>query len=149
MDSRERLRRAYAHEEMDRPGVYSRTGYPDADPTYRRLKALLAARSELKVPWQGRTCESRPATRTVTEPLSADWDRQVTVLETPLGPLRSSWRVSRRVMAGFLALGADVLHPFDGPAMCDITPAEASQAAGEVCFPQYEALVDEVLAGRG
>ncbi len=360
MDSRERLRRAYAHEEMDGPGVYSRTGYPDADPTYDRLKALLAARSELKVPWPGRACEGRPATRTVTEPLSADWDRQVTILETPLGPLRSSWRISRRgkpgmaetypiktredalaylslptpavggdvssfaeadrrigargivdvilgtnpagraaelcgsetlallsitdrdvvhalceremqvtlntvrwllaqgvgpffsmlgeeyivpplhgpadfddlnvrydrpiidllhdaggrvhvhchgrirrVMAGLTALGADVLHPFEGPPMGDITPAEASQAAGDrlclegnipinrmyeatpaeireetralmadvfargtglivsptaspyirgagdVCFPQYEAMVGEVLAGRG
>ena len=39
---RERLRRCYFHEELDRPAVYVRTGYPGNDPTYDAIKALMA-----------------------------------------------------------------------------------------------------------
>lgn len=100
MDSRERLLRAYSHREMDRPGVYSRTGFPDADPTYDRLKAYLAAHSDLKVNWSGRAFESPYALHSHTEPHSPDWERVVTVLETPLGPLRSTRLASRKGLPG-------------------------------------------------
>lgn len=100
MDSRERLRRAYAHEEMDRPGVYSRTGFPSDDPTYDRLKAYLAEHSDLKVPWRGRAFETPYATHTHQEPHSADWVRVVTTLETPAGPLTSTRLESLRGKPG-------------------------------------------------
>ena len=100
MDSRERLRRAYAHEEMDRPGVYSRTGFPTDDPTYDRLKAYLAEHSDLKVPWRGRAFETPYTTHTHREPHSADWVRVVTTLETPAGPLTSTRLESLRGKPG-------------------------------------------------
>ena len=53
MHSRERLRRCYFHKELDRPAVYSRTGYPAEDPSYDRLRAYLEAHSELKRSWSG------------------------------------------------------------------------------------------------
>ena len=107
-----------------------------------------------------------------------------------------------RVFDGFMAMGADVLHPIEPPPMGDITAAEAREragdrvclegnlqihrlyeatpddiraevdaliddafggaglivsasaspfirGAGEVCYPQYEAMVDTVLARSG
>ena len=39
MNRRERMKRCYFHEEIDRPAVYSRTGFPGNDPTYDRLRA--------------------------------------------------------------------------------------------------------------
>ena len=48
MNRRERLRRCYSHEELDRPAVYSRTGYPSGDPSYDRLKAYLGAHSPFR-----------------------------------------------------------------------------------------------------
>ena len=51
MTSRERLKRCYSGEELDRPGIYSRTGFPANDPTYDRLKAYLQAHTEQKHIW--------------------------------------------------------------------------------------------------
>ena len=90
MNSRERLQRAYAYEEMDRPAVYNRTSYPDNDPSYDMLKAYLNAHTELKRAWRGRSFESPyPVTREV-EPYSTDFQRLVTTLHTPAGTLRAS-----------------------------------------------------------
>ncbi|MHB0878233.1 MAG: uroporphyrinogen decarboxylase family protein [Anaerolineae bacterium] len=89
MTRSERLRRAYCHEEMDRPAVYSRTGFPDGDTTYDRLKAYLRGHSELKLGWHGRAFESRPMTRHDVEPHSADFERHTTTLVTPAGELES------------------------------------------------------------
>lgn len=90
MTRRERLRRAYFHEEMDRPAVYTRTGYPTNDPTYDRVKALFAQYGELKLGWNGRQFESRPEIRHWTEPYSDDFERRVSVLVTPKGELHST-----------------------------------------------------------
>jgi uroporphyrinogen-III decarboxylase len=108
----------------------------------------------------------------------------------------------KKVMQGFVDMGADVLHPFEPPPMGDITPAEAKamvrgrlclegniqiadmyekssddireqtkvlietcfadhrglivsptaspyiRGAGEKCFPQYKAMIDEVIAWK-
>jgi len=41
----------------------------------------------------------------------------------------------RRVLPSFIALGVDVLHPFEAPPMGDITPAEAKALArGRLCL---------------
>ncbi len=41
----------------------------------------------------------------------------------------------KRVMAGFLDMEVDVLHPFEAPPMGDITPAEAKEVIrGRVCY---------------
>ena len=90
MTRQERLRRAYFHEEMDRPAVYTRTGYPADDPTYEKIRALFQQHGELKVGWNGHQFESRPTIRHYTEPYSEDFERRVMILETPKGELRST-----------------------------------------------------------
>ncbi len=58
----------------------------------------------------------------------------------------------RRVFAGFLEMGVDVLHPFEAPPMGDITPMEAKALArGRMCLEgniqinrMYEATPKEV-----
>lgn len=88
---RERLRRCYFHEELDRPGVYSRTGFPSDDPTYDRLKAYLDQHSELKAGWSAASVETteHEFERTV-EPHSEDFERVILTLHTPAGPLQST-----------------------------------------------------------
>ncbi len=100
MNARERLRRCYFHEELDRPAVYSRAGFPPDDPSYDRLKAYLQAHTELKRGWGGHGLESPAPTEQHIEPENADFDRQVTVLHTPAGDLRSTFLVSRRGQPG-------------------------------------------------
>ena len=87
---RERLERAYTHQEMDQPGVYVRTSFPREDPTYDALKAYLARHSELKGHWGSNGVQEPYATETFTEPISATTERRVTVLHTPAGDLRWS-----------------------------------------------------------
>jgi len=80
---------------MDRPGVYSRTGFPAGDPTYDRLIAYLQVHSDLKVSWPARAIESPYDTRERVERYSPDFDRHVTTLMTPQGELHASRLVSR------------------------------------------------------
>lgn len=100
MTRRERMRRAYYHEEMDRPAVYSRTGFPANDPTYDRLKAYLNEHAELKQGWNGRAFETRPEVRHATEPYSDAFERHISVLVTPAGELRSTRLDSLRGLPG-------------------------------------------------
>jgi hypothetical protein len=99
MNRRERLERCYRHEEIDRPAIYSRTGFPENDPTYDKLKAYLQAHTELKVPWSG-VEETPNPTESYTEPCSEDYERHVTILRTPRGDLRSSRLVSLKGKPG-------------------------------------------------
>ena len=94
MTRRERLRRCYNHEELDRPAVYSRTNYPPDDPTYDGLREYLETHSELKRGWHGLRETCPPATETRVERVSDEWERRVTVFHTPAGDLTSSRRVS-------------------------------------------------------
>jgi hypothetical protein len=100
MTRRERLIRCYRHEEMDRPAVYTRVGYPQNDPTYDRLKAFMNANTELKGGWSSSLLDSQPAVTTVVEPYNADFSRRVEVMDTPAGPLRRTHLVSLRGQPG-------------------------------------------------
>ncbi len=100
MTRRERLRRCYFHEEMDRPAVYSRTGYPADDPSYDPLRAYLAEHSELKRGWWSGRVQGRPPVETRREPHSDDWEREVSVLHAPAGDLEASRLVSLRGQPG-------------------------------------------------
>jgi hypothetical protein len=100
MTRRERLRRCYFHQEMDRPAVYSRTGFPAGDPTYDRLKAYLEAHAELKAGWSGAQFESPDPVEASVEPHSEDFQRRVEILHTPRGELRRSFLVSLRGQPG-------------------------------------------------
>ena len=88
MNRRERLHACYFHEPMDRPAVYTRTFYPADDPTYDRLKAYMAEKSDLKGGWS--VTLSPRKTSASTEPHSEDFERIVTVLHTPRGDLTAS-----------------------------------------------------------
>jgi len=100
MNRRERLRRCYCHEELDRPAVYSRTNYPPDDPSYDGLRAYLAENAELQRIWNGcRRADAPPADERV-ERISEDWERRVTVLHTPEGDLAASRRVSLKGQPG-------------------------------------------------
>jgi len=100
MTRRERLRRCYFYEELDRPAVYSRTGFPADDPTYDQLKIYLQSRTELKGSWSSGQLESSYSMESTTEPYSPDFQRRVTVLHTPAGDLERSFLVSLRGQPG-------------------------------------------------
>lgn len=89
MNSRERLRRCYCHEETDRPAVYSRTNYPDNDPTYAKLKDYLEKYSDIKRIWNGRACEKGYNYEQTREKISSEYERIKTILHTPMGDLES------------------------------------------------------------
>ena len=95
MSRAERLRRCYFHEELDRPGVCSRTEFPEYDPTYDELKELLHKHADLRLAWRGPLLDGEPGTSSRTEPHSDDFDREITVIRTPRGDLRASRLVSR------------------------------------------------------
>lgn len=101
MTRRERLRRAFFHEEMDRPGVYSRPGFPEGDPTYHRLREYLTEHTDLKRDWYpGVVLEPWNKTTQYIEPISEQWERRITVLETPAGEFRASWLNSLKGQPG-------------------------------------------------
>jgi hypothetical protein len=100
MTRRERLRRCYFLEDLDRPAVYSRTGFPGDDPTYDRLKAYLAAHTELKTPWHTGHYQAAPPVEHRIEPHTDDFDREVRVLHAPAGDLRATSLVSRTGQPG-------------------------------------------------
>lgn len=90
MNRRERLRRCYFGEELDRPAVYSRTLFPENDPSYDRLKAYLAAHSELKINWDAQQIETPYPMDVATEPYSDELERERVTLHTPRGKLERS-----------------------------------------------------------
>lgn len=100
MTRRERLQRCHFHQELDRPAVYSRTGFPGNDPSYDELKAYLRAHAELKETWSGAGPRTDWPSETRTEPYSADFERRIRILHTPKGDLRSSHLVSLRGQPG-------------------------------------------------
>jgi len=100
MTRRERLRRCYFNEPIDRPAVYSRTGFPRDDPSYDRLKAYLDEHTELKAySWAGQFESPYPIDVSV-EPHSDDFVRRVEVLHAPRGDLRRSRLVSLKGQPG-------------------------------------------------
>lgn len=100
MTRRERLRRCYFNEELDRPAVYSRTGFPENDPSYDRLKAYLREYTELKQYWSSAQFEAAYPTEMKTEPYSEDFIRQITILHTPEGDLQFSYLDSLKGQPG-------------------------------------------------
>jgi len=96
---RERLERCYYHQEVDRPGVYVRRGWPKNDPTYERLVKLIDSKTDLKFDWHLNT-PSGVRTESRTEPVSEDWQRQITVMHTPGGDLESARLASLKGQPG-------------------------------------------------
>lgn len=98
--SRERMQRCFEHEELDRPGVYFRTGYPQDDPTYDRVRAYIEANTELKRGMSLPGLETPPSIETHTEPHSEDFQRVVSTLHTPAGDLEASFLESLKGLPG-------------------------------------------------
>jgi hypothetical protein len=90
MTRRERLIRLYTGKEVDRPGVYCRTGFPANDASYDKLKNYLGRYTELKFRWDSSQLEEKLPVETFTEEYSADYEKRVSILHTPKGDLRES-----------------------------------------------------------
>lgn len=100
MTRRERLRRCYFYEELDRPAVYSRTGFPVDDRTYDRLKTYLQLHTELKHGWSSASIEQEDSTDFRDEPYSEDFKRRIVTLHTPAGDLERSSLLSLKGIPG-------------------------------------------------
>ncbi|MBT4815495.1 MAG: hypothetical protein HN742_05745 [Lentisphaerae bacterium] len=100
MTRKERLHRCYFNQEIDRPAVYSRTGFPADDPTYDRLRSLFRERTELKGGWRGFRFSAAGSSSRAVEPHSEDFERHTTTLHTPAGDLRASHMVSLKGLPG-------------------------------------------------
>ncbi len=90
LNSRERLTRCYFNQELDRPAVYSWTGYPENDSSYDGLKAYIAKHADMKMDWSGWSYDSSYPIHIYIEPYSEDFEREIKVLHTPAGALTSS-----------------------------------------------------------
>lgn len=100
MTRRERLTRLYFHQEVDRPAVYSRAGFPGNDPGYDRLRAYLHEHTEMKGGWRPGHYETPLPVETRVEPLSDAWERHIHVLHTPKGDLEATRRASLKGQPG-------------------------------------------------
>ncbi|MBT3376388.1 MAG: hypothetical protein HN742_11720 [Lentisphaerae bacterium] len=100
MTRKERLTRCYFNQELDRPAVYTRAGYPKDDPSYAGLRAFMEENTALKVGWSGRRFLAGPATEVTVEPFSDDFQRRVETLHTPRGDLVRTHLVSLRGQPG-------------------------------------------------
>ena len=90
MDSRERLKRCYSHQELDRPAICFWASFPKNDPSYDKLKTYVNEYTDLRPGWNGRRFESEYSYDTYTEPYSKDYERVVTTLHTPNGDLTAT-----------------------------------------------------------
>ena len=93
MTRKERLERLFFQQEVDRPAVYSREGFPKNDSTYDELKSYLEEFTELKTGWSpteyAPECVSQESRE---ETYSEDFSRRITTLHTPKGDLwQSRW----------------------------------------------------------
>jgi hypothetical protein len=100
MNRRERLHRCYFNEPIDRPAVYSRTGFPAEDPTYDRLRAYLEERTELKRGWGAGRLQAEYDCEARTEEHTEDFERCIETLHTPAGDLNRSVLVSLKGQPG-------------------------------------------------
>jgi hypothetical protein len=103
LTSRERLRRCFWHEELDRPAVYVRWGgmETNTDPTYAEMKRLVLEKTDLKVPWDASTLVEPYAQSRGAEPYDDRYDRVVKVIPTPRGDLVQKEFVGRQGQPGF------------------------------------------------
>jgi hypothetical protein len=135
---RERLRRCYNQEELDRPAVYSRMWISDSDRSYDDLRAYMTQRTELKRWFFPHRYMQWNTPQDSYEPVSDEWRRLVQILHTPAGDLRRSWMEGLKSQAGhcdehYLKDRADAekylsLPPptFAGPAMDEFATVDAA-----------------------
>ena len=99
MNRRERLRRCFNHEELDRPAVFTRTGYPPNDPSYDRMKRYMEEYSELKLGWHAGVRDGYPI-EVRTQPYSPEFEWSYIILHTPAGDFEQSRLVGLKNQPG-------------------------------------------------
>ncbi len=97
---RERLERCYRHQPVDRPAIYCMRLFPTDDPSYDSTRAYVDRHTALKGRWATSICETPYPTETRREPHSEDWEREITFIHTPAGPLEKSSLVSLKGQPG-------------------------------------------------
>jgi len=102
LTSRERLRRCFFHQELDRPAVYCRPNIPPGDATYDPLRKLLQEKADLKFIWSGSSLVPGPKVTTNDEPYSDDFVRRIERMDTPAGQLVCSRLVGLRNQPGMI-----------------------------------------------
>ena len=102
LTSRERMRRCFFGEELDRPGVYCRTGFPPNDSSYDPLRRLFNEQTDLKSGWPAHGCVESPALAESQEPYSDDFARLARRLKTPAGDLVSTSFVGLKNQPGMV-----------------------------------------------
>jgi len=91
MTRRERLKRCYFHQEVDRPAVFCRGAVGKKnDPSYAEMEAYVRQHSELKDSFSLHGLTKPYPTTNKEEPLNDDFSRIITTLHTPKGPLQST-----------------------------------------------------------
>lgn len=88
MTRKERLRRCFWYEELDRPAVYSRTGFPEHDATYDSLKEYLAEHTEQKVIFDSLVLEKPYQAEVRYEAYDDNFRRCIKLLHTSMGVLQ-------------------------------------------------------------
>lgn len=102
MTPRQRLHRCYFHQELDRPGIYCRTGFPADDPSYDPLRRLLHERTERKARWNGASVIAPQPAHHEHQVHSEQFDREVTTLTTPKGTLTRTRLIGRHHQPGMI-----------------------------------------------
>jgi hypothetical protein len=127
LTSRERLRRCFWHEELDRPAVYVRWGgmETNTDPTYAEMKRLVLEKTDLKIPW--------------------DASALVELLGSERFALMS---VDERDLVHRLIGRECEIDDREGLIVCP-TASPYRVGDGLLCRPNYEAMIREVLSVGG
>ncbi len=136
-------------QEVDRPAVYSRTGFPDNDPSYQRLRDYLWHHTEQKALWWGGPSEGGFPRDTVVDRHSESFDRRTETLHTPKGDLIRSFLISRTGEPGMYD-SHYVGSPEDAEAFLSLPPADVETDPSqffEVDAGVGEAGIAEVLLG--
>ena len=101
---RERLRRCYFHEEVDRPAVFccNYSAMISDDESYDPLRALIEQVGELKFTWNAEALINPSEELVGQEPYSKDFARQIWKIATPGGDLISTRLVGLERQPGYV-----------------------------------------------
>ena len=107
MSSKERLHRCFCHQEVDRPALYIRWGGLEGgerrtlDPTYADLVQMIEEQTDRKTTYNAESLLTPLPTKKRREPAGADFEREITTVMTPGGPLEQSHLFGLRGQPGY------------------------------------------------
>jgi len=101
MTSKQRQERLFKQLEVDRPAVYTRTGYPEDDPSYDKMKRYMEEFTDLRgMFWCGKPRFLVPVEEH-NELIDADTVRRTLVLRAPAGDLTSTVLVKPKMRTSY------------------------------------------------